>query len=150
MDDRNGAGLAHVERVRLEALRYAVNEEAASYVAIMRTFTGAISGLLSDQSAAEVAARLAAQGLELSVDTVDERLAYLVAHGNLARSPRESEARNLRKYLQNRAGCGRTPQPPGCHYRSLTAFDDQGRGYTGQNPASSAHSAEELLKLLRT
>lgn len=89
-------GLAHVERVRLEALRYAVNEEAASYVTIMRTFTGAISGLLSDQSAAEVAARLAAQGLELSVDTVDERLS---AHGNLARSPREFEARNLREYL---------------------------------------------------
>ncbi len=96
-------GLAHVERVRLEALRYAVNDEAASYVAIMRTFTGAISGLLSDQSAAEVAKRLAGQGLDLPVDTVDERLSYLVAHGNLARSPRESEARSLREYLQNRA-----------------------------------------------
>ncbi|MGH3916102.1 MAG: DUF2397 family protein [Pseudonocardiaceae bacterium] len=103
MEDRNESGLAQAERVRLEALRYAVNEEAASYIAIMRTFIGAISGLLSDQSAAEVAARLADQGLELSVDTVDERLSYLVAHGNLARSPRESEARNLREYLQNRA-----------------------------------------------
>ncbi|HEU0086642.1 MAG TPA: TIGR02677 family protein [Pseudonocardiaceae bacterium] len=103
MDHGNGSGLAQVERVRLEALRYAVNDEAVSYIAIMRTFTGAISGLLSDQSAAEVAARLAVEGLELSVDTVDERLSYLVAHGNLARSPRESEARNLREYLQNRA-----------------------------------------------
>ncbi len=95
--------LAHGRRVRLEALRYAVNEEAASYLAIMRTFTGEIAGLLSDQSAAEVATRLAAQGMELDVDTVDARLSYLVEHGNLARSPRETEARSLREYLQNRA-----------------------------------------------
>ncbi|MFC5999041.1 TIGR02677 family protein [Quadrisphaera sp. GCM10027208] len=95
--------LGQDDRVRLEALRYAVNEEAASYLAIMRTFTGAIAGLLSDQSAAEVAQRLAEQGLELDVDTVDARLSYLVEHGNLARSPRETEARSLRDYLANRA-----------------------------------------------
>lgn len=97
------AGFAPVERVRLEALRYAVNEEAACYIAVMRIFTGAISGLLSDQSAAEIAQRLASQGFELDVDTVDARLSYLVEHGNLARSPRESEARSLREYLQTRA-----------------------------------------------
>ncbi len=97
------AGLVHVERVRLEALRYAVNEESAAYLAIMRTFTGEISGLLSDQSAAEVAQRLGALGFELDTDTVDARLSYLVEHGNLARSPREAEARSLREYLQNRA-----------------------------------------------
>jgi uncharacterized protein (TIGR02677 family) len=95
--------LANAERLRLEALRYAVNDEAVSYIAIMRTFTGAISGLLSDQSATEVSQRVADQGLELSVDTVDDRLSYLVEHGNLSRSPRESEARSLREYLQNRA-----------------------------------------------
>lgn len=95
--------LLHVERVRLEALRYVVNEEAATYLAIMRTFTGEIAGLLSDQSAAEVAQRLVAQGLDLDTDTVDARLSYLVEHGNLARSPREAEARSLREYLQNRA-----------------------------------------------
>jgi len=107
---RYGAGvvdasetLSHPERVRLAALRYAVNEEAASYLAIMRTFAGDIAGLLSDQSAAEVAQRLAAQGLVLDTDTVDARLSYLVEHGNLARSPREAEARSLREYLQNRA-----------------------------------------------
>jgi hypothetical protein len=44
--------------VRLEALRYATGEESATYVAIMRTFTGEIAGLLFDQSAAEVAERL--------------------------------------------------------------------------------------------
>lgn len=104
-DDRPNAGdpLDREQRLRLEALRYAVNEEASSYVAIMRTFTGALSGLLSDQSAAEVAERLSEQGLELDVDTVDARLSYLVEHGNLARSPRETEARSLRDYLANRA-----------------------------------------------
>jgi len=92
-----------VDRVRLEALRYAVNEESAQYIAVMRTFTGGLSGLLSDRSAAEVAAALADDGIELDTDTTDTRLSYLVEHGNLARSPRETEARSLRDYLQNRA-----------------------------------------------
>jgi len=35
-------------RVRLEALRYAVNEESAQYIAVMRMFTGWLSGLLSE------------------------------------------------------------------------------------------------------
>ncbi|MGI9001172.1 MAG: TIGR02677 family protein [Pseudonocardia sp.] len=105
MSDPGGArgDLPHVERVRLAALRYAVNDEAAAYLAIMRMFTGEIASLLSDQSAAEVAQRLAAQGFDLDTDTVDSRLSYLVEHGNLARSPREAEARSLREYLQNRA-----------------------------------------------
>jgi uncharacterized protein (TIGR02677 family) len=95
--------LTHADRVRLDALRYTVQPEAAAYVAIMRTFTGGISGLLSDQSAAEVAARLAEMGLDLPVETVDERLSYLVQHGNLARSPRETEARSIKEYLTTRA-----------------------------------------------
>lgn len=99
-----GSGaLQHAERLRLEALRYAARDEAPVYIAIMRTFTGEIAGLLSDQSASEVAQRLAEQGFELGADTVDDRLSYLVEHGNLARSPRETEARSLREYLQNRA-----------------------------------------------
>ena len=96
-------GVAHAERVRLEALRYAVNDEAASYIAIMRLFAGGISGLLSDQSAAEITEQLAVSGLDLDTDTVDARLSYLVEHGNLARSPRETEARNLQEYLASRA-----------------------------------------------
>lgn len=95
--------LSQQERLTLGALRYAVNDEAASYIAIMRLFTGGISGFLSDQSAAEVAERIADQGLELDVDTVDARLTYLVDHGNLARSPRETEARSVKEYLSNRA-----------------------------------------------
>ena len=95
--------LTHENRSKLAALRYAVNEESASYIAIMRLFTSGISGFLSDQSAAEVAERLAEQGITLDVDTVDARLSYLVEHSNLARSPRETEARSVREYLSNRA-----------------------------------------------
>ncbi len=89
-----------VDRLRLDALRYAVNDEAASYVAVMRVFTDGTAGLLSDLSAAEVAERLA---LDLEVDVVDARLTYLVERGNLARSPRETEARSIREYLTTRA-----------------------------------------------
>ena len=72
-----------VDRLRLEALRYAVNEEAVQYIAVMRVFTDGTAGLLSDLSAAEVADRLAIHhGLTLEVDTVDARLAYLVEHRN--------------------------------------------------------------------
>lgn len=95
--------LSQAERVTLGALRYAVNDEASSYVAIMRLFTGGISGFLSDQSAAEVVERLADHGIELDPDAVDARLSYLVEHGNLARSPRETEARSVKEYLSNRA-----------------------------------------------
>lgn len=102
-EDQTAGRLPQRERARLEALRYATNDEAAAYLAIMRTFTGAVSGLLSDQSAAEVHARLADAGFELDVDTVDLRLSYLVERGNLARSPRETEARSLKDYLTNRA-----------------------------------------------
>lgn len=97
------AGLDPKERRTLGALRYAVNDESASYLAIMRLFTTGMSGFLSDQSADEVAERLTEQGIELDRDTVDQRLSYLVEHGNLARSPRETEARSVREYLANRA-----------------------------------------------
>lgn len=103
VEQQHGA-FSHSERLRLEALRYAASrEESATYIAIMRIFTGDVAGLLSDQSAAEVTRRLAAHGLELDADTVDDRLSYLVEHGNLARSPRETDARSLKEYLQNRS-----------------------------------------------
>lgn len=91
------------ERQTLAALRYAVNDEAASYLAIMRLFTTGVTGFLSDQSAAEIADLLGAHGLELDQDIVEARLSYLVEHGNLARSPRETEARSVREYLSNRS-----------------------------------------------
>jgi uncharacterized protein (TIGR02677 family) len=100
---RTDASLDARERYTLAALRYAVNDEAASYLAIMRLFTTGMSGFLSDQSAAEVAERLVEVGLALDQDTVEARLSYLVEHGNLARSPRETEARSVREYLSNRS-----------------------------------------------
>lgn len=91
------------ERQTLGALRYAVNDEAASYLAIMRLFTSGMSGFLSDQSAVDIVERLAHDGIEIDQDFVEQRLSYLVEHGNLARSPRETEARSVREYLTNRA-----------------------------------------------
>ncbi|HSC86551.1 MAG TPA: TIGR02677 family protein, partial [Polyangiaceae bacterium] len=90
-------------RQTLSALRYAIADEAVSYLAIMRLFTDGMSGFLSDQSADEVTARLAEVGVDLDREVVDQRLSYLVEHGNLARSPRESEARSVREYLSNRS-----------------------------------------------
>lgn len=92
-----------VDRVRLEALRYAVNEEASQYIAIMRLFTSGLSGMLSDQSAGQIALALREQRFDIDDDTVEVRLSYLVEHGNLARSPRETEARTVTEYLRNRA-----------------------------------------------
>jgi uncharacterized protein (TIGR02677 family) len=95
---------AAFDRLKLSALRYAVNDEAEQYVAVMRVFTAGTAGLLSDLSAREVADRLQADhGPNLEVDLVDARLSYLVQSGNLARSPRESEARSIREYLTTRA-----------------------------------------------
>jgi uncharacterized protein (TIGR02677 family) len=95
---------APFDRLRLSALRYAVNDEAEQYVAVMRVFTEGTAGLLSDLSAREVAERLTADhGIEIDVDLVDTRLSYLVQSGNLARSPRETEARSIREYLTTRA-----------------------------------------------
>lgn len=98
------------ERQVLGALRYVVNDEASSYLQIMRLFTTGMSGFLADQSAGEVAERLADEGLQLDRDIVDQRLSYLVEHGNLARSPRETEARSVREYLSNRARYQLTPR----------------------------------------
>jgi uncharacterized protein (TIGR02677 family) len=95
---------APFDRLRLAALRYAVNDEAEQYVAVMRVFTEGTAGLLSDLSAREVAERLTVDhGIEIEVDLVDTRLSYLVQSGNLARSPRETEARSIREYLTTRA-----------------------------------------------
>lgn len=122
-----GQSLAPRERQTLEALRYAVNEEAASYLAIMGLFTEGMSGFLSDQSAEEIAERLGEQGITLERDTVEERLSYLVEHGNLARSPRETEARSVREYLTNRARYQLTPRGELVH-RQVTELLTQSEG----------------------
>ena len=95
---------APIDRQRLIALRYAVNDEAEQYIAVMRVFTDGTAGLLSDLSAREVADRLGSDhGVELEADVVDARLSYLVQAGNLARSPRETEAKSIKEYLTTRS-----------------------------------------------
>lgn len=92
------------ERHVLGAMRaYAATDEAGSYLAVMRLFTTGMTGFMSDLSATEVAERLLGAGVELDPEAVDARLSYLVEHGNLARSPRETEARSVKEYLTNRA-----------------------------------------------
>lgn len=117
------------ERQTLAALRYAVADEATSYLAIMRLFTAGMSGFLSDQSAAEIGDRLAEQELEFDLDTVEARLSYLVDHGNLARSPRETEARSIREYLTNRSRYQLTQRGELVHRQveDLLAHTDQAR-----------------------
>lgn len=127
--DVAAGALDPIERQTLGALRYAVNDEAASYLAIMRLFTTGMSGFLSDQSADEVAERLADEGLDLDRDTVDQRLSYLVEHGNLARSPRETEARSIGEYLTNRSRYQLTPRGELVHRQveELLAHSDSAR-----------------------
>jgi len=48
----------------VEGLRYSANEQSALCIAVRRTFTGGLSGQLSDQFAAEVSAALAVEGIE--------------------------------------------------------------------------------------
>ncbi len=138
-------------RQTLGALRYAVNEEAASYLAIMRLFTSGMSGFLSDQSADEVADRLADEGLELDRDTVDQRLSYLVEHGNLARSPRETEARSVREYLSNRARYQLTLRGELVHRQveELLSHSDAAREVSSEMLPGILTGLEDLVRLAR-
>lgn len=137
------------ERQTLGALRYAVNEEGASYLAIMRLFTSGMGGFLSDQSADEVAERLAGDGIELDRDTVDLRLSYLVEHGNLARSPRETEARSVREYLSNRARYQITPRGELVHrhVEELLSQTEGAREVSSEMLAGILEGIEELARL---
>ncbi len=99
-----GFAAGAIDRLRLDALRYATAPEAATYLAVMRVFTAGTAGLMSDLSAGEVGERLVDEyGIELDDATIEERLGRLVEHGNLARSPREAKARTIEEYLRTRA-----------------------------------------------
>ncbi|MGV1004981.1 MAG: TIGR02677 family protein [Candidatus Nanopelagicales bacterium] len=137
------------ERATLGALRYAVNDEAASYLAIMRLFTTGMSGFLSDQSADEVTERLVALGFDLDRDTVDQRLSYLVEHGNLARSPREAEARSVREYLSNRARYQLTPRGELVHRQveELLAHSEGVREVSSEMLPGILAGIEELVRI---
>lgn len=106
----DGETLSAVERTRLLAFHYLAADESGQYVAIMRTLADDVGGLLSDWSAPELADALTERaGVRLDVDTVEARLRYLLERGNVTRSPRESEARSIREYLQTRARYQVTP-----------------------------------------
>ena len=142
-------GLEPRERQTLGALRYAVNDEAASYLAIMRLFTTGMSGFLSDQSADEVSERLAEVGIELDREVVDTRLSYLVEHGNLARSPRETEARSVREYLTNRARYQLTPRGELVHRQveALLAHSESAREVSSEMLPGILAGIEELHRI---
>ena len=144
------AGLAPRERQTLGALRYAVNDDAATYLAIMRLFTTGMAGFLSDQSADEIAEQLRAGGLDLDRDLVDQRLSYLVEHGNLARSPRETEARSVREYLSNRARYQLTPRGELVHRQveELLAHSEGAREVSSEMLPGILAGLEGLLALL--
>lgn len=84
-----GTPLAESERLRLYA--YATTPEAASYVAIMRLFVGA---LLAEWSAHDLIDR----GIDLPAEVVEQRLRYLEQHGNLLASPREVRVTSIAEY----------------------------------------------------
>jgi hypothetical protein len=96
---------APYDKLRLTALRYAVNDEAEQYIArhagVHRRHGGPAVGPVRARGGRPRSA--ATTGLELDTDVVDSRLSYLVQAGNLARSPRETEARSIREYLTTRA-----------------------------------------------
>ena len=123
----DGGALTPLERSRLLAFHYLAADESGQYVTIMRMLADDVGGLLSDWSAPEVAATLADRvGLVLDVDTVESRLRYLLDRGNLARSPRESEARSIREYLQVRSRYQVTPAGERVHRLVTEILGDPG------------------------
>lgn len=82
------------DRLRLYA--YATAPEAASYVAIMRLFAGA---LLAEWSAHDLVER----GIDLPADVVEERLRVLERNGNLLTSPREVRVTSIAQYQRQPA-----------------------------------------------
>ncbi len=89
-------GREAVESERLRLYAYATMPEAATYVAIMRLFVGAI---LAEWSARDIAER----GIELPLDIIDERLRVLERHGNLLASPREVRVTSIAEYQRQPA-----------------------------------------------
>ncbi|MHB1614676.1 MAG: TIGR02677 family protein [Actinomycetes bacterium] len=135
--DGGGGLLEPAEREHLLAFHYLAADEVGQYVTIMRTLADDVGGLLSDWSAPELVEALAERaGLVVDVDTVEARLRYLLERGNLARSPRESEARTIREYLQVRARYQVTPAGERVHRLVSEILGD---------PAGAQEISSELL-----
>jgi uncharacterized protein (TIGR02677 family) len=76
---------------RLELYRYVTAPEARDYLAIMGRFT---AGLLAEWSAED----LAAEGVDLPVETIAGRCRFLAEKGNLIVSPREVRVKSIAEY----------------------------------------------------
>lgn len=79
---------------------YLTADVADDYIAIMRLFTGT---LLTDLSAADVAAQLRDRGLDLDPEVAEDRCKQLVLWGNLVRSVRETRVPTVAAYHRSRS-----------------------------------------------
>ncbi|MFI7219973.1 TIGR02677 family protein [Micromonospora maritima] len=85
---------------RLEAFTYLTAPERATYLAIMRLFT---ASLMTDLSAQQVVEELAAQEIDLNLDTAVSRLNQLVGWGNLLPSSHTVRAKSIEEYQRARS-----------------------------------------------
>ncbi len=85
---------------RRDLFRYLTADESGDYLAIMDLFAGT---LLTDLSAAEVAAQLADRGRTLERDTVEARCRQLVDWGNLVPSIRDARVSSVAEYIRSRS-----------------------------------------------
>jgi len=90
---------AVVQADRTRLFRYLTGEMSSEYRQIMGLFT---TQLLGDLSAADVAARLNAGGLHLSVEEVGTRCERLEVWGNLVRGVSDARVATVKDYLRSR------------------------------------------------
>jgi len=92
--------VAHDTSSHRRLFSYLTADAADEYIAIMRLFTGT---LLTDLSAAEVAAQLRDRGLDIDPDVAEDRCKQLVLWGNLVRSVRETRVPTVAAYHRSRS-----------------------------------------------
>lgn len=135
-DDRVGVG-DRSDLDRLDLYRYATADDPAvrgQYIAIMGLFADT---LLTDLSAAEVAAQLAERGVGLALDDVETRCRQLEGWGNLVRSVRDSRVATVADFLRSRSRYqvsklgGRVHRQVGDLLRATTGVRDVARELLG-------------------
>ena len=89
-----------MDGARRDLFRYLTAEESADYLAIMDLFSAT---LLTDLSAAEVAAQLAERDVSLSRDTAEARCRQLADWGNLVPSVRDAKVATVAEYIRSRS-----------------------------------------------
>ena len=93
-------GTPLADRSRHGLFRYLTADESADYLAIMDLFSAT---LLTDLSAAEVAAELAERGLTIDRDIAEARCRQHVAWGNLVPSLRDARVSTVAEYIRSRS-----------------------------------------------